>query len=274
MSVNPAKSGLVVVALLAVAVVALILTPSARLAEGGGVPTTLPDQIGEWSSRIIRYCHAPDCRNDVFYLDDLPGDKTKCPKCGAPLFPMSWPEYDQLPKETKFVKALYTNPRGRQIFVSIVMSGIDREAIHRPERCLIGQGNSITATRTESIALTKNRLLKLKVLLASWTGGAISGSHSKHIYFAYWFIGHGRETPSHYWRMFWIAMDRLLHNVAYEWAYVSVQSTRPTEDSLEYVKELNEFTPLLHEALMSQPGVTPQPGVRPAAASATAAPAP
>lgn len=262
-----------VVVLLVAALAVLMLTPKVHVAEDVRIPTQLPEKVGEWNRRLIRYCHAPACRDDVFYLDDLPGDKAHCPTCGADLRSMSWTEYDQLPKDTQFVKAIYVNPKGRQIFTSIVLSGIDRESIHRPERCLPGQGNAITGTEVLDIELRNGRRLPIHVLLASWTGGGSGGSaQARHIYFAYWFIGYGRETHSHYWRMIWIAWDRIFRNTTYSWAYISLQSTR-TENGQEFEEELKEFTPLLHAGLMEVNELVPA-GTSPRSSTARTATGP
>ena len=91
-------------------------------------------------------------------------------------------------------------------------------------------------------------------------GGGGGTANARHIYFAYWFVGHGRETHSHYWRMIWTALDRVFRNTTYSWAYVSLQSTR-SEDGKEFEDELVKFTPLLHAGLL-EVNTTAQTGIR------------
>ena len=58
-------------------------------------------------------------------------------------------------------------------------------------------------------------------------------------YYAYWFVGKGRETPSHFMRMFWMASDRIFHNRSHRWAYISVSGERDGKDA--YRKEIETF---------------------------------
>ena len=57
-------------------------------------------------------------------------------------------------------------------------------------------------------------------------------------YYAYWFVGKDRETPFHLERMFWMAWDRIIHNVAHRWAYIAVAGDRSlsNDDHVEQVR--------------------------------------
>src|SRR5439155_18713288 len=68
-------------------------------------------------------------------------------------------EKESLGPDTQFVRKLYTNGRGDQIFVSIVFSGPDMAtSIHRPERCLPAQGWTVADTRTTEIPVGNGSL--------------------------------------------------------------------------------------------------------------------
>ena len=59
-------------------------------------------------------------------------------------------------------------------------------------------------------------------------------------YYAYWFVGKGRETSNHYWRMYYMASDRIWHNIAHRWAYISVSGIRD-ESNDDHLNEIKEF---------------------------------
>ena len=80
--------------------------------------------------------------------------------------------------------------------------------------------------------------------------------------FGYWFIGGGRETPSHLKRLAWMAWDRLIHNRADRWAYVSVYI--PEAGSVEAGQALLSglLRQLVPELESSTPG-SPSPPAQP-----------
>src|SRR3984893_4075240 len=73
--------------------------------------------------------------------------------------PVSQGEKDILDPDKQFVSAVYSHPRGDQIFVSIVFSGPDMStSIHRPERCLPAQGWTVADTRVAEIPIGSEKL--------------------------------------------------------------------------------------------------------------------
>src|SRR3984893_15449684 len=115
--------------------------------------------------------------------------------------PVSQGEKDILGPDTQFVRKLYTNARGDQIYVSIVFSGPDMStSIHRPERCLPAQGWTIADTRVTEIPIG-NEILKATRLhnVRSFRNGD-APPVSVYALNYYWFVGHDTRTPSHYER--------------------------------------------------------------------------
>jgi hypothetical protein len=76
-------------------------------------------------------------------------------------------------------------------------------------------------------------------------------------YYAYWFVGIGRETPYHLARMFWLGWDRVLHGVAHRWAYVAVVAPAGGEES-EDIELLKQFVAQLHPRLVVPDGAPPR----------------
>lgn len=221
------------------------------LQDRPGVLMELPGRLGGWSGHELRFCHEASCRKE-HRLDELGADPSKCPACGAQLHAMTVEEYEQLPKDTQFIKSIYQNAAGESVYVSIVLTGRDRESIHRPERCLTGQGHTILSRDVLEFPMQGRDPLKVMVFTNERKIETAHGAYGYLSYYAYWFVGQGRETPDHYMRMFWLAWDRVVHSVAHRWAYISV-SGRRAKDSNEYLRQLGDFLPLLHTALV-RPG--------------------
>lgn len=235
-----------VVALMAAAGWALSAFVDVSLVDQAGVRMELPAQLGHWTAHELRFCHNPECKRE-FRLDDLPAADAGCPACGSPLHTMTLEEYEQLPKDTEFRKAIYENAAGQAVQVSIVLTGRERESIHRPERCLVGQGFQLLGGGVERFTLPDGRPLDVMIWLTRRESTGVVGEQTG--YYAYWFVGQGRETPRHLMRMFWLAWDRIVHSVAHRWAYISVAGWR-NPDRDDYRQQLAEFIPELHRALV------------------------
>lgn len=203
----------------------------------------LPSQVGEWKGREMRFCQNASCRKSFFadQLDSL----YVCPECGGQLYSMSLDEFRLLPRDTGMVKMRYQNALNETVFVTVVLSGRERSSIHRPQRCLVGQGNSIVNTRDIDVALDDRKDLDVKLLdmvrNINLRGGRTLVEKS---YYAYWFVGRDRETSSHIQRMVWMAMDRILYNKAHRWAYIGIAGLRDEGD--EHLPEIKDFIRQLH----------------------------
>jgi len=250
------KPFLTVFVLMTLAVLALIFTVDVRMEDAPGVVMDLPDVLaGGWVGNELRYCHNSECYDNPphfgqYYLRDLEIPDV-CPDCGQELHKMSWAEYDALPKDTEFVKSVYTNADGGRVFTSIVLSGRERNSIHRPERCLKGQGNSIDKEYVLDVPLRGRKPLKVMVAELVRTYRGSDGKVKKYYsYYAYWFVGQDRETPRHLARMFWMGWDQVFRSVAHRWAYIAVSGDRDPEDDEPYKNQIREFVALLYPHLL------------------------
>lgn len=241
---------LVLIGLMVLAALALAFTVGVSLNDQAGVRMQLPATLeGGWVGDELRYSHNPE--NPQQYQVSQLALPNVDPVTGDKLFTMSLAEYDALPHDTAFVKSIYTNPVADPVFVAIVLSGKEGSAsIHRPQRCLIGQGNSIMKTKTIKIPLEGRAPLKVCILETVRNYRGKDGERKAYLgYYAYWFVGHGRETPSHYERMFWVAWDRIFHNLAHKWAYIAVSGERQ-EGTETYREPLTEFIQKLYPHLL------------------------
>lgn len=249
---------LVLIGLMIVAALALAFTVDVTLNDKPGVSMKLPATLdGGWSGDELRYSH--DAENPKQYRVSELDFPDVDPVTGAKLFTMSLAEYDALPHDTEFVKSIYTNNAAEQVFVSIVLSGRERDSIHRPERCLVGQGNMIVNQHFWNVVMPQTmeipldgRAKPLKVALLETVRnyrGADGERKTYYGYYAYWFVGQGRETPSHYMRMLWLAWDRVAHSISHKWAYIAISGERE-EGSDAYKKQIADFVQKLYPHLL------------------------
>lgn len=159
-----------------------------------GVKLELPETVGDW--------HGTDMK-----ITDL--------------------EISTLGKETGFARKSYTNGRGDELQVTIVLAGQDMNtSIHRPERCLKAQGWSLSDAPIVEIPIPESGLLettKLKVLkvVAADNGQKFNIENLNY----YWFVGCTDNTASHFERTKIDITDRLLHGYNQRWAYFTVVAT-------------------------------------------------
>ena len=251
---NLFKPFLSIVVLMTIAVFALAFTVDVALDFVPGVNMNLPDQVEGWDGNELRFCHNPEAcaseyRDASFYIRDLEIPDI-CPDCGEPLFNMSRSEYEVLPKDTEFIKSAYTNGDGGRISASIVLSGTARDSIHRPQRCLKGQGNSLDGEYTLEVPLEGRAPLNIRVIKASREFRTAEGIVPYYSYYAYWFVGQDRETPYHLGRMFWLAWDRVVRSTANRWAYIAVYGMRDAEGTA-YEKDIIDFVQKVYPYLLT-----------------------
>jgi hypothetical protein len=258
MEINAYKPHLILIGLMIVTALALAFTVDVTLSDQAGVQMKLPASLdGGWVGDELRFSHNAENPKQYRVSElELPNID---PVTGEKLFTMSLPEYDALPHDTEFLKSIYTNDAGTNVFVSIVLSGRERDSIHRPERCLVGQGNTIVnqkfwnflVPQVIEVPLEGRQPLKVAVLETLRNYHDEKGERKTYYgYYAYWFVGQNRETPSHYARMVWLAWDRVINSVAHRWAYIAVSGDRKDETSKEYEQEIVDFVQKLYPHLL------------------------
>jgi hypothetical protein len=161
-----------------------------------------------------------------------------------------------LPKDTTYARKTYGLPgveAPQRILCSIILSGAERRSIHRPERCLPGQGWRIDRSTTETVPLASGHQLQVTALLLDrdihLQGG---GSVNVHTYYIYWFVGHGITTPSTTVRILYTYWDALVERINQRWAYVIVskdipQSWDPNGETAD--QTLTELKQFIHDAV-------------------------
>ena len=251
MEAHSFKPYFTIIILLVLTSILLAVSVDVQVTDEAGVKIQLPNRVGEWYGQSLLYCQNKTCQKEIKGLDL--SAEAKCPYCGGKLDAMTMSEKALLPPDTVLTRKIYTNSAGEIIFSSIVLSGKERASIHRPQICLVGQGQEIVKTFMLDVPFEGRKPLKIMVLDLIRRGHAGGEGQLYEIpsYYAYWFVGKGRETPYHVQRMVWMATDRILHNRSHRWAYIAVAGTRqPPSD--RYTKQVAEFVKNLYPQILVQ----------------------
>jgi hypothetical protein len=196
---------LVVLILIGVAAGAVYLTPEATGISEAGVNMELPDSVGTY----------------------LGFDRA-----------VSESERQFLPKDTEFAKKGYVGAGPTEINCEIVLSGAQRNSIHRPQVCLVGQGWTILDEKPLPILLANERTQRIRLLTLTRVenGKTING------YFLYWFVGKDATADDDFKRIVLTSWDRVTKGTNHRWAYVILSGIMPKAgDSEEARKELLNY---------------------------------
>ncbi len=211
-----------------------------RVSPLAGVKETLPEQVGAWTGVDLFFCQTMTCQ--WTYTRTELGTNTLCQRCQGTLSPGSAVEWSLLPDDTAVIKKLYEQP--------------DRASpgrLHRAQRCGPHQhpppanlpggrrpGNRGHAYPPYRAGGWAHRSRHGAGPVVARTGTTDGRTVSRERYFAYWFVGPHHETASHWVRMFWMGMERILGGVTHRWAYVNISGPRG-EQAADYLTTLDTF---------------------------------
>jgi hypothetical protein len=130
---------------------------------------------------------------------------------------------NMLPKDTSFAQRFYKAEDGFGVVGNIVLMGLDRTSIHKPQYCLPGQGWRIEKQDVIQIPVGGSGPYALPVAqwLLSRTVSRENGAVQEHGLYFFWFVADGEETTDHWQRMWWLTRDLVQKGVLQRWAYVS-----------------------------------------------------
>jgi hypothetical protein len=133
-----------------------------------------------------------------------------------------------LPPDTGYSTKLYMNRQGpgRQVLLSIVLSGRDRTSIHRPELCLVGQGWTIEGASPHRFGYPGRPGAGFGATVLQVRRGRPGNPGGEQVpgLVVYWFVGGDRIVASQGGRMLLDAWNRIARGRADRWAYVLLQT--------------------------------------------------
>lgn len=161
--------------------------------------------------------------------------------------PIAEGEREILGPDTQFVRKIYTNGKGDQVFVSLVFSGSDMAtSIHRPERCLPAQGWTVVETNVETVPLAQGKLEATRLRNLRVFRQESAPPLNVYSLNYYWFVGHDAQTPSHLERNWIDIRDRVLKGENQQWAYVTIAST-VTKDLIPFGRSEAETDEIIRD---------------------------
>jgi len=221
--------------ILAVAIAACALTTRGYLNPDFPVKMELPDNIGSYHGFDIYNCQNEDCLKS-FSSEDITNNVT-CPVCGGELDKISLAEHQLLPKDTEILHRSYKSSSGQVFMVAVVVGGHERRSIHKPQRCLVAQGNRINKETSVKVKISETDSLNVMLMELN----------RSNLFFAYWFTDGRRETSRHISRFLQIAWNGIVHNERRRWAYISVASANSSGDNSK--NNLLEFIGALYSEI-------------------------
>lgn len=141
-------------------------------------------------------------------------------------------EFKTLPKDTTYGRRSYFKAESEKEFgypfrISVVLMGVDRTSIHKPQICLTTQGWKIEKSELVTIPIDRPHRYDLPAmkLTAGMAVKAPNGRiHNFRAIYVYWFVSEHRLTAEHRERMWATVEDLVKTGVMPRWAYVSCLS--------------------------------------------------
>lgn len=133
--------------------------------------------------------------------------------------PITAIEAAMLPRDTTFGRRLYTNDDDFQTEVTVVLMGLDRASIHRPQWCLEGVGWRIMSTEEVEMPMTRPYpyLLPVNRMFLSRDR---DGKEEAGVY-VYWYASKNSVTAKQLGRLWSTTWKALTTGARERWAYIS-----------------------------------------------------
>jgi hypothetical protein len=128
-----------------------------------------------------------------------------------------------LPKDTTYGSRLYEE-NGLQVQLNVVLMGVDRTSMHRPEWCLPAQGWVVQKDELDTLSITKPYPYSLRVrkLTGRKEGKLADGTTVRQsAVYVYWFVTENQLAVGHE-EFMWSIIRHLVQKAELQrWAYVS-----------------------------------------------------
>ena len=158
---------------------------------------------------------------------------------------ISLTELGWLPKDTTYARRFYQADDQFGIVLNVVLMGMDRGSIHKPEICLVGQGwkiDSDVSVLTIPISGPSSYDLPVKRLIATKAFQTPEGrTEVVRSVYVYWFVAENAITARHGERMWWTARELMRSGTLQRWAYVSCLAHCPPGQEEATYERLKRF---------------------------------
>jgi len=222
----------------------------------GAIPLTMPAELAGYRAERVLFCVSDQCsrafRESALRVETngVVETATACLVCASPLAPISIGEMKLLPDNTPIFRREYIREGSPSVQATVVFSGIERRSIHRPQICLVSQGNRITNEYDYEVMNGPDTTLQVKVLELQQVFEDEAGTpFSVFSIYAYWLFNPERETNSHWRRFLHMAVDNAIRSYRPRWGYVSISIPYDPRTPETWKQQLNEFVPLFYPVM-------------------------
>ena len=217
----------------------------------GAVPLEMPETLGPWTAETLVFCQSDQC-GASFPKSKLEDGATNCPICGAALGAVSVGETKLLPANTPIFRRLYHRAGHPDIVATFVFSGMERRSIHKPQRCLVAQGNQIVDEYTHRARCAPDREMNVRALEMTRPVRSASGevTGAEDCVYTYWLFNPERETVHHMARLLRMLFDNAFRSYRPRWGYASISVPRQPEKPDAWKEELDDFLPRLYPTIV------------------------
>ena len=268
---NKIQKTLAGAAALALILATLALVSGKRTIYGNplcDIPLNMPDTLGAYHGEELWFCQNDQCGRS-FKKSDLETALANaaaeaaatntttaataaafpppCISCNGELSLISIGEMRLLPDNTPIFRKEYSLDGKNPLVATVVFSGIERRSIHRPQICLVSQGNRITNERPMEFDIGRGQKITLRILEISQEYGNPNGGKivSNGIY-AYWLFNPEYETDSHTDRFLRMSVDNAMRNYRPRWGYAAISIMRNPSAPDAWKTQLAEFIRLFY----------------------------
>jgi hypothetical protein len=159
------------------------------------------------------------------------------------LLPITKEELDALPVDTMYGRRLFAWPDQFQVQANVVLSGRDRNSIHRAQICLTAQGWTIEDTQEISIPMTKPHAYHLPAMKMNVSRRVKKGDEYRTVraLFVCWFLTDREINADHTRRMNATMLHVLRTGEMPRWAYASFMCGLGSADEKPTLERLTKF---------------------------------
>jgi hypothetical protein len=138
--------------------------------------------------------------------------------------PFTGVELSNLPADTTFGRRRYLVDDNFAPIIAVVLMGTDRNSIHQPEFCLVGQGWTLDHKDEVSLRIDKPYPYDISAIKFT-TSMETFGPHQEAMLvqgiYVYWFVTEDKITSDHASRLWSIAQTMIQKKELERWAYIS-----------------------------------------------------
>jgi hypothetical protein len=133
-------------------------------------------------------------------------------------------ELTDLPLDTTYGRRRYLIDKDFAPIISVVLMGTDRNSIHQPEFCLVGQGWTLDQKEDVSLHIERPHPYNIPAIKFTASMEALGPHQTPTLvrgFYVYWFVTDDKITSEHASRLWSLARSMMEKKEMERWAYIS-----------------------------------------------------